>query len=277
MSNPMTFDLFRYQIIPISQAVQLSLLETTTDTIRKKNKYFAEALKNVEFQSAGKPLIKELSNSLDNFFVLKLGRTKHVKIYKPDFAPEHVPSHPPTQIFIDNDPLKQIIAVEQNNLSSSTSAVVNLIKKYTDIFLKNKNLAIKILPIFEEKSFWQFIDEHKTGVKHIEFTLITPNMSNISRTLNEDLKRIAQLSKTVETKLKLSSEKDSVLEIDKNNTGIAGLVDYAAEGGGRVFVKGVTIRYDSKKNQKAVTIESIEADTIEGVGIIREIINGKLN
>lgn len=277
MENSIVFDLFRYQIIPMASTFQLNLLESLQDTIKKKNQYFAETLENVEFQSAGKPLLKNLSNLLADVYVLKLGRTKHVKIYKQDFAPEHVPSHPPTVVFIDNTPHKQIIAIEQNNLFSSTSTLANLIAKHINIFLKKKNLVVKILPIFEEKSFWQFVDEHKGGIKNIEFTLITPNMSNISKMLSEDLKKTAQLSKTAETRLKLLSEKNSILEVNKDNSGMASLVDYASEGGGRILIKGLVAKYDSKKNQKTFSFDSFEADTPEGVQIIRELINGKID
>lgn len=273
MSGEIVFDFFRYQILPISQQIQLNFLNSFDDSIKNKNIYFSTALTNSIYRSAGKDLVKDIKESEKDFYILKLGKKINLKRYAEDLSPEKLDSFPPTIIFIDNNPKFQTISIEQNNIFKDTDAVIRILLRSINELLKDHSLAVKIEPIFSPKSFWEFISENQKSIRHVDFTLITPNMSNISSRLSEDLRRAAQSTKAIKTNLKLQSETGATLDIEEDNAQISDLVDYASKGGGRVFIKGLKNKYDSRKQQKTFSIESIEGNPQDILTIIRALAN----
>ena len=273
MSGEIVFDFFRYQILPISQHIQLNLFKSYDDSIKNKNTHFKTALVNSIYRSAGKDLVKDVKEVDNDFFVLKLGKKINIKRYTENLSPEKIDSFPPTTIFIDNSPNFQTISIEQNNVFRDTDSVIRILLRSINEILKDHSLIVKIAPIFNAKSFWQFIGENKKSIRYVDFMLITPNMSNISSTLSEDLRKAAQSTKAIKTNVKLQSEPGSTLEIDENNNQISDLVDYASKGGGRAFIRGFKSKYDSRRQQKTFSIESIEGNTQDIIAIIRALAN----
>ena len=128
-----------------------------------------------------------------------------------------------------------------------------------NILLKD-DLTVKISPLYKECDFGAFVEAHKEKITKISFDLITPNMSNISSRLSEDLKRMAKMTGTAETNLKFNAARNGSLNLERGNTEIDGLVDYASKGGGeiRISAKNVKIAYGSNDAQINAEIEDIE-------------------
>lgn len=273
MSGEIVFDFFRYQILPISQQIQLNLFKSYDDSIQNKNIYFATALINSIYRSAGKDLVKDIKEVEKDFYILKLGKKINIKRYTENLSPEKIDSFPPTTIFIDNNPKFQTISIEQNNVFRDTDSVIRILLRTINEILKDKSLTVKIAPIFNPKSFWQFVGENKKSIRYVDFMLITPNMSNISSTLSEDLRKAAQSTKAIKTNVKLQSEAGATLEIEEDNSQINDLVDYASKGGGRVFIKGLKSKYDSRRQQKTFSIESMDGNHQDIIAIIRALAN----
>ena len=82
--------------------------------------------------------------------------------------------------------------------------------------------------------------------KEIEFSLITPNMANISKTISDELKNLAKTSNTARTDIRLNAADDTSLIIEKDNLYINDLVEYSSQGGG-------TIRVQSKELEDLLT------------------------
>ncbi|WP_027181649.1 hypothetical protein [Oleidesulfovibrio alaskensis] len=267
MSNVLCFDLYRYQIIPIAREFQLHL-DREVDyekVIRQKNSHFAEALIAATFRYKRQLLVHSLDviTPSENF-LLTIAREKQVSRYTEDFKKEQIESFPPTRIFIINRSDVQICAVERNMYFSHTDVIVNkIIAPEINRYLKKNYLTAKFSAITDKNSFWDFAKKNEGKVTSIEFHLVTPNMSNMSAMLSEELKSVAKGTRAATTNVKLKSEHKNYLEVSRENKQLADIVNYAAQGGGDVFVKitGKKARFVLGENQVTIDIPSSSIDS----------------
>jgi len=113
--------------------------------------------------------------------------------------------------------------------------------------------------MFEEKVFWDIVNRNKNKVIAVDFELVTPNMSNISAGLSDDLKALQKTTNTQKTNLKLQSDKDSSLDLSENNNLIGELVTYASRGGGNIKckIRGYKRSINTSKNIKQESADEI--------------------
>jgi hypothetical protein len=108
----------------------------------------------------------------------------------------------------------------------------------------------------------------------VEFEFITPNMSNISRTLSESLKSLGKDTNAVREDLAITSDPAVSLDISPSNETIQGLVEYTSEGGGdiTVKVKGIRKRFHTSKSSREVNLSGLEitASPEQIIAVIRE-------
>jgi hypothetical protein len=272
MNKQITFDFFRYQILPISQYIQLHLFKSYEDSITNENVYFSTAIFNAIYTSRRQTLRKEIKEIGKDFYRIRLGKEINIEKYREDFSLEIISSFPPTTIFLDNNKNFQTISIQQNS-ANFTGSIINIISRAINSLMKAHSLVVKIEPIFYPKSFWQFIGENRQSIKYVDFSLITPNMSNISSSLSKDLCDAAQSTKAIKTNIKFQSETGSTLDINEDNNRIDDFVIYASKGGGRILVKGLTAKYDSQKQQKTFSIDSLEGDLNDIIKFIRALSN----
>ena len=99
-----------------------------------------------------------------------------------------------------------------------------------------------ISPINENDTFWNIIKKVGGNITRIEIEIIKPNMSNISSCLKEEVRTLIEKTNSHTTTLKLESTENGVLEnINQNNDGLTGMVEYSAAGGGNIKVKAKCI------------------------------------
>lgn len=273
------FSLYRYQII-LSQK-QCNLLYDINELLKRKNVYFEEAvlsLKISENPGAKRKYKYDIIRKGDNKMLLVIAREKSVNFFREDYVKDSIPSFPPVYLIIDNDREHQIIAVENSSEYANTNTILKELEKNLQRTLSKYNLLVKFSPIYKENSFWDYIEKNKDDISRLHFTLITPNMSNISGRLCGDLKEIAKHTRAATSDYKISADKDATLQIDRGNEAIAGLVDYTAQGGGTVSVrrKGSKICFKSNDYQVDIEIEDLELneDIKNLIELIREKING---
>lgn len=256
MSTKM-FALFRYQIIPVT--TQFNLMYDIDDVIQRKNKEFFEKLRFFARHSDFK--VKKAYNFNidmhdDVMALLTVQRRKNVKIINEDKFEKTVNSFPYINIFVDNNPEHQILAVEVSKDYSNPKSIVKYFNKKMNALLEESHLVVKISPLYNRSDFWNFIEKHKDKISSIKFEIITPNMSNISHTLSEELKNISKSTKSSSTSLNMAAEKGKSLVIDQQNQGIVSIVDYSSNGGGKTSVKvrGSKIKFDSNDYQARAEI-----------------------
>lgn len=260
MSTKM-FALFRYQIIPVT--TQFNLMYDINDVIRRKNEEFFEKLcffaKRSDFK--GKTIYNfNIDRRDDMMALLTVQRRKNVKIINEDKFEEIVDSFPYITVFIDNTPEHQILAVETSKDYTSPKSIAKYFNEKINGLLADSHLAVKISPLYKKSDFWSFIEEHKDKISRINFELITPNMSNISHSLSEELKSLSKSTKSSLTNLNICAERGKSLVIDQQNQGIASMVDYSSDGGGEISVRVRDSKVKFRSNDYQASVEIGEAD-----------------
>ena len=266
-SKDVIFDVFRFQIVPISSTNQMVLFSEFTnieDLKANKNLYFSQVLNGINsyYNKQSEALPYKSVHSEGDLIVFRLAAKKGRIIQDSNFTQKEVEDFPDVLVIINNNPQIQKIAISRNIQAFSNSNVVLHIleSKYKDL-LRAYNLQIYIKPIFKTYEFWQIANQYEGRVQGLEFELIKPNMSNISGSLRESFKSIIDITNSHITKLEMKASKESSLEnINSENEDLKGMVDYASEGGGEISikVKGVKRKIKTKKSSTQISIDSIE-------------------
>lgn len=254
------FSLYRYQILPVD--TRPNLLYDFQDLIDRKNQYFMNALLSLKISGKEEDRRRykyELVRCINNFVMIITSRQKNVKVIREDHTPADIDSFPFSYIIFDNEKEYQFIAVQESPELHARTIVKKLEKALQKILVKHY-LTVKFSPVYKESDFWVFARENEGKIISLSFTLITPNMSNISSMLSDDLKRTAKVTAATETNLKLKSDSSSSLNLQADNKELSGLVNYAAQGGGeiRAKIKNSTLSFQSNDYQAFMEIGELE-------------------
>jgi len=233
------FDLFRYQLLPLSQQQQLHFFDrpiSIDELKRNKNQYLNDVIKSIKSLYYRNQILNFRTPVItEKWCVFQIGIKKYIEREKKSFDIETLDNWPHSTIIINNDPSVQLIAVERNTKAFSNTTVVSnvLIENFRPL-LRQYQLHIEIEALFEKRTFWDLVDRHRGDIRSINFELVSPNMANISKVLKVNLTELNTATNSHKTDLKLNSAEDAALEIDKKNETINSLVDYASEGGGDI-------------------------------------------
>jgi len=228
------FDLYRYQLLPRDRS-QPDLFEI----LEQKNVLLLKVMTEVhDFSSERIKVISRCLFEKDSFLFFLFAVSRLQKHETEDFRDELIDTWPDFYVALWNDPLKQIMAVqERTDAFQQTKAIVNLVEEKINQRLAQNGLRIYFEPLFTKEEFWKIIATYKDEIKEIEFELITPNMANIAGALSDDLKAFARDTNTSRTKIEIASDPDASLRISRDDLRVGGLVEYASVGGGNIFVK----------------------------------------
>lgn len=262
-----TIDLYRYQLLPLSQHQQeLFSKSFTAEEIRaRKNDFFAGIFRRIPSLVHRGVLIRHKEEYLqDDTFIFKLGAHKSVDRDNEEFQKEKIESWPNVTVFIYNRPDTQVIAISRNYRAfSSTKSVATILERTFNSSLREYGLTIQILEQFEKKNFWNVVKKYEGSLTRVRFEMISPNMANLSRVLKVDLKQLNRESNSQKTNLELQAIDGAALEINESNELINGCVEYSSMGAGDIAIK---IRGIRKEIRTSETVKSIEIDemTFEG-------------
>jgi hypothetical protein len=271
------FDLFRYQLVP-QKTLQLKLFDkpiTVEELKRNKNSYFAEALNGIKklHRNNEVGLSFKLCNLNKNYFLIKLGPKKGVKVQDEDFNKQTVPNYPDVEIFINNHADTQGIAISRNYQAFSNSFIVaNILENNFGRILREYDLAIYINPILKKDEFWAIVKRYEKRIIKIRFELIKPNLADISGALKDDLRDLMDRTNSHKTYLEINAAKESILEnINKENENLNSIVTYAASGAGTISLKarGVSVKMYADRD---ITRE-IEIDSLDVTGEMSDVLD----
>lgn len=275
-SKSISFELFRYQILPIDRFLQVDLFSNVNsieELIENKNKIFDEVLSTQpDFSSKkNKTIVKKLIDN-DGFYLYRIARNRKIHRETKEFRGEEIDTWPSILVAIWNEPTKQYIAVQKRTTSfSKCETVVKLILSKIRQQLTHFHLRAIHEPLFEKNQFWSMLRENRGKIKSVEFEIITPNMANISGTLPDDLKAFAKMTNSTRNTLTIESDPEAPLHLEEDNISLSGLVDYSSEGGGNISLKidGVKKKYQTSKTVREISIGEIEmsggAEQIEAI------------
>ncbi len=272
------FHKFRYQILPISQHIQMEMFDERLSSLESlkahKNEIFEETLLNVqEFNFARAEVIHRILYHEDHLIVLELGVNRSINRQLKDFSEETLDNWPSILVVINNRPDSQLVAIElDRKVFYRTTTVANILESNLNELLREKQLQVRFMPTFEKNQFWEIVSKYSERVVQVEFEMISPNLSNISKSLNLDLAALRDSTNTQETLLRLRSDKESHLTLSPNDTFINSLVAYSAEGGGNVSlkIKGVKRKFKTENSISEIEVKDIEirAKSVEEIAKI---------
>lgn len=263
-SKLIQFDVYRYQIVPLSRQGQASLFEedylSEEDLLKKKNIYFQEAVEQHRTLLEGRKieyLYKILNTTHDNILI-RLATRKNLNIDTKEFTERVIETFPNIFILINNNPSVQEIIIQKNYKAFTyTNDVIKILERNINKYLRQHNLQIYIQPIFDQKDFWNLAQQYEGRITKLSFDLVRPNMPNISGVLSEDLKELQKTSNSHRTKLELNAGTGNVLtNITEQNSQVKNMVDYASNGGGDIYLKAKGVKSKIKTN-KSVTEFSV--------------------
>jgi len=262
-----SFDLFRYQILPRSRSFQPDLfgeIKSLDDLLARKNEIFFQALRNVQEFETRKTAIRHKILYQDHDQILyRFAANRALKRETREFTEEEVENWPSFLVYIWNNPSEQFIAIQERwSAFQKTEVVAKSITDAVNEELGKLNLRAHPESLFLESEFWALIDQNVGKIRDIHFELITPNMSNISETLSDQLKDFAKSTNTAQTNLNIQADPDSSILPDPNDKNLKGLVSYSSEGGGNISIKirGLSRRLHTKKSKKHIDLTELEIE-----------------
>ncbi len=276
-----SFELFRYQLLPIDRFLQGNLLTgvgSIDELISRKNEFFSEAISGTKnFSDKSHDTITKKLYEKDDFFLLRIAHNRSIHRETKDFRDEVIDNWPSILVAIWNNPEKQFIAVQRRTTAfSSCEVVVKMIINSLAPQLRHHHLRAIHEPLFEKKQFWSLLHQYEGRIKSVEFEIITPNMANISRSLSDDLKDFAKATNSARNKLKIESDPEAPLHLEESNRTLQGLVSYSSEGGGNISLKiaGVKKTYNTSKTVKEIQLGDMEiqGNAEEVASIIKELL-----
>jgi hypothetical protein len=259
----------------------LTGISTVEELIARKNEFFSEAISEAisrtgAFSDQKHETITKKLLAQGHFFLLRIAHNKSIHLETKEFRNETIDHWPSILVAIWNEPDKQLIAVQKRTTAfSSCEVVVKMILGKLSNYLVQHHLRAIYEPLFEKKQFWSILDQYKGKVKFVEFEIVTPNMANISGTLPEELKEFAKQTNSIKNKIKIESDPEASLHLEKENSTLRGLVNYSSEGGGNISLKieGIKKIYHTSKTVKEVTLgeTQVQGNAEEVVKALKEL------
>ena len=237
------FDLFRYQILPktLRQTTIFDKEYSVDDLKESKNIFFKQALVNVNafFNLSGEVLNHKFDNTDGETIIMLLGPTKFVPLRDKAFKLILNEDHPYVYAIFDNNPSRQVVAISSENKAFSSSFVVaNILERSLNVSLDKFSLEVSINPILDRKDFWELIKRYENRITSLRFDIVRPNLSDITKTIGEDIKAVMIDTNSVGAKFELNAPKDRVLEnINEENKDLQSLTDPTINGAIEVTMK----------------------------------------
>ena len=268
-SKQITFNEYRYQLLPISQHIQIDAQQrgevaSLDDLKAKKNIFLCKIINEIkEFIYARGTIVHKLLWVDELIFILQLGIERDLKRTTREFTKEQIEHWPTVYVVFYNNPLIQKCLIQQGGGFQNTSTVASIIETTLNQYLSHYHLAIAFEPIYEQEYFWDLVQRYEGRIMQIDFELISPNMSNISASLNLDLTNLNKSTNTQKTHLQLNSDPKAYLTPSQNDPLISNIVEYSSQGGGNISVRarGVKKKMNTSKGVNEVNISEL---SIEG-------------
>ncbi len=241
-SQTTSFEVFRYQLV-VDKTLPINMFEKyeTAEQVRAdKNNIFQKVLTGEDFTFRGgtSELTSKFLYSDGTMIYYKLGVKRSTTLYTKDLSPHSEENYPNLIIAFNNDPTVQKIAIQNNTAAfKELTTVSNIIQETLEEELKAYNLSFYTEPIYDKQEFWNLVKKYPKQITQLTFDLISPNMANITRNLQLNLKQLYEDTNTHKTKVELNADHESYLDIKQESKFVNSLVEYSADGGGNISLK----------------------------------------
>lgn len=279
-SNKLKFSIYRYQIHPVTTAVQQTLFDlsliTYDELIDKKNLYFRDIVSNpkTRYRGHGYNVISKVEFAESNDILLRFGVQKSKEIHKEDFRKDAVKDYPNIFVFIN---IKEQLIYIQKNLDAftDTDTVKNFMLSSLGRKLSSYNLDLYIEQTYNKTAFWETIMKYEGRVTYLKFEFIKENLADIGKRAVEEIKALKNNLNGHKVGLDFKAPKNGVLEnLNESNNDVSSLLSYQIEGGGPppyIRAKGIKGLIKTADSERIIEIEDYEGDPNELQKIIKEL------
>lgn len=277
----MNVQMFRFSLLPLD-SLQLSIFasdetignlpQSVEELIERKNSILLAVLPSAidSFRHYGKTLIGRVLNGDSERFIIEIAIERSV-VYDPEpFSPREIsPDWPSFQIYVDNEPEAQLMAIEVSYRTyPDARTFTKSLETAINAELRRYGLLITVLPIYREADFWRFAAANRGKITEVKFDLFVPNRKSITDAFSEEWLRGAKTQTNAQkVGYSLRSDPKTALHIEPDNQFVAPAVQRAADGGGDMSAKADGKRVHFGKKALTVTREryTITGDDPESV------------
>lgn len=234
-----SFDTYRYQLL-VDNTIQADAFNgyESIDAIRKdKNNILASIFTkdDFSFKSTTSELSSKLMYSEGDMYYFKVNVKRTIKWKHKDFTTDTIENYPNITLAFNNNPAVQKIAIQNStSVFKDTKIATHFIQDTLNEMLGEYGITMFTEPLYDKQDFWKIIKLYPQQIKQLTFDLISPNLPEISKNLQLDLRGLNHDTNTIRTKLELNAEKEGYLDIKESSKYINSLVDYSADGGGNI-------------------------------------------
>ena len=167
--------------------------ETSPYLLQHKNNIFQQvvAKEDFNFKGSNSELTSKFLYTDGTMSYFRLGVKRSTTLYSKDLSPHSEENYPNIIIAFNNDPTVQKIAIQTNTAAfKETNIVSNIIQETLENELKDYNLSFYTEPIYDTQEFWNLVKKYPKQIKQLTFDLISPNMANITKNLQLNLKQL---------------------------------------------------------------------------------------
>lgn len=234
------FEYYRYQLVP-KKVMQLTIdnVPYSVEQLKaKKNEFFSQILNALKLKNNDRVLQIYRPYFDSDVYILLVVNNRKVGYIK-DLESKQIESEPYSIVIVDNDPKEQIISIRNDRKAfSSAETLKNIILKAMNDALSYYNIEMHVEPISLEKDFWAAIHDSGKDVYKITYEIIKPNITNISGTLDEEVRKFIDKTNSHKTTISIEASTNGQLtNINSDDKELSGLTKYSTEGAGRAIVK----------------------------------------
>ncbi len=269
INRTVPFDTYRFQLL-VDNTIQQDAFNgyESIDAIRKDKN---NILKNIftkdafSFKSSTSEISSKLMYTEGEMYYFKVNVRRTIKWKHKDFTTDTLENYPNITLAFNNDPSIQKIAIQNStSVFKDTTIATHFVQDTLNEMLKEYGITMFTEPLYDKQDFWKLIRLYPKQIKQLTFDLISPNLPEISKNLQLDLRGLNQDTNTIRTKLELNAEKEGHLDIKETSKYINSLVDYSADGGGNIKMKveGIRKMLNTAENniEFAIDKELLETD-----------------
>ena len=164
MPGTARFDIYRYQILPIEQAVQLQFGDAVLDIEQlkaRKNELFHDTVTSIaRFEWSRAELVHRILLDQDSRILFRIGADRGLRRTTRDFEQETVEDWPNALVYVDNRPDHQLMAIQVEYKAfrkprTLARILEDNINDSTERTLSNGALSARQWPQVAQQRSWQ--------------------------------------------------------------------------------------------------------------------------
>ncbi len=240
----MLFHVYRYQLPLVNGIIDEPSLNSehlsAQESKKQKNRIFAKYLKDICGQlnalTEGKYSALFIAEQ-ENLLFVRIGKKATTSLTDISLTKSHKEEHYNHQIILifDNDPNKQILAVEKSGYIKFSTLEKSFLK-VLKLKLESAFLTLECQPISSSKNFWQIIDNENNKITSLKFTVFAENMAS-------DIKEVANIVSDIRGIMKadqssFQSEAKNGLNIEHSNQAVDAMHKCSQSGLGNLILFG---------------------------------------